>query len=417
MGGFSKQSALTRTFGSFADVFDRWKIAATLRSKRLDPEQLKAELHGLLHANCVGYAFQLRQYGKTVMFGHDGAARIEPGAEVPLATGGTIILPSEVLPFGQDTIMTIGSLGKLFTAVLTVRLLDRCNIDVDDAIGPHLPSWWDLKADVKAVTFRQLLTHTSRLGVGYEIKNDSVAETRSILSKTITGNPDYRNINFIVLRILIYRILKAHQNPAPASPPGVTPMPGVRTSVDLPETDDELQQRSIEAFEAYAQDHLFGPTGVTASLRAPGDVAYHFRYPYGGGHGTVDDISDRAGSAGWFMSLNDTLRTMAAFRRRGVAISPNRSEELETQGLGFYPMPGETDIGLVAFKNGGSNAGPNPPYIQQTVGAFLPDGMELVVFVDSNVLGTEDGSPNLMGRVMTAVYAAIRPWSLFGGFG
>ncbi len=90
-----------------------------------------------------------------------------PGAIVTLhRPGGTTILRagrSDVTrsrtPRGRDH-MRIASIAKAFNGAVTLRLVGRGKLELDDTIGEWLS---DLPADWSAVTIRQMLNHTSGL--------------------------------------------------------------------------------------------------------------------------------------------------------------------------------------------------------------------------------------------------------------
>jgi len=59
--------------------------------------------------------------------------------------------------------MHVASVSKLVTAMAMTKLLYRHNISPDAHILPWLPKYWNKGPGVEKITFRQLLTHTSRL--------------------------------------------------------------------------------------------------------------------------------------------------------------------------------------------------------------------------------------------------------------
>ena len=69
------------------------------------------------------------------------------------------------VPAGVDSIYSICSISKLFTAIAVMQLRDEGRLSLDDAISDHLP-WFDLKQsypDGPAMTIWGLLTHSSGL--------------------------------------------------------------------------------------------------------------------------------------------------------------------------------------------------------------------------------------------------------------
>lgn len=81
--------------------------------------------------------------GDQVMAGHYGLADVERGIAMTAAT-----------------LLQVGWLNKLMTALALVRTLDQQKIPLDEQIGQHVPG---LSPKLAAVTFHQLLSQTSGL--------------------------------------------------------------------------------------------------------------------------------------------------------------------------------------------------------------------------------------------------------------
>lgn len=62
-----------------------------------------------------------------------------------------------------DTVYEIGSIGKVFTALLAQTQVDASRLAWDDAIAKHLPDVEFSNRDVGAITLRELASHTSGL--------------------------------------------------------------------------------------------------------------------------------------------------------------------------------------------------------------------------------------------------------------
>lgn len=63
---------------------------------------------------------------------------------------------------GPDTIFTLGSITKMFTAVAVLQNVEQGRLALTDRLGAHLDGFPAAIADT--VTIHQLLTHTSGLG-------------------------------------------------------------------------------------------------------------------------------------------------------------------------------------------------------------------------------------------------------------
>ena len=100
----------------------------------------------------------------------DGAlARPEAvGLSVAVARGGAVIVQQSAgladiehgVQANVDTLFRVGSLTKMFTAAAVLRLLEQGKLSLDDDIRVRLPN---APTQARAVTIRQMLTHTSGL--------------------------------------------------------------------------------------------------------------------------------------------------------------------------------------------------------------------------------------------------------------
>lgn len=97
------------------------------------------------------------------------------------------------------------SVTKTMTAVAALKLLAAKNVSVNSSIAPYLPGSWQLGQGVSAITFAQLLTHTS--GIRDSLNPDtSYANLKATMAQAILpANKvyNYQNANFALFRILI----------------------------------------------------------------------------------------------------------------------------------------------------------------------------------------------------------------------
>src|SRR5881628_3407239 len=64
------------------------------------------------------------------------------------------------VPVKPETVFQSGSMGKQFTAMAVMTLVDEGKLALDDPVSKYL----DAPAEWKGITVRHLLTHTSGLG-------------------------------------------------------------------------------------------------------------------------------------------------------------------------------------------------------------------------------------------------------------
>lgn len=110
-----------------------------------------------------------------------------------------------------ETAMTLdlrsnaASVNKTMTAVAALKLLAAKNVSVTSSISPYLPKSWTLGQGVSAITFAELLTHTSgirdTLSPDTSYANLKATMAQKILPANKVGN--YQNANFALFRIMI----------------------------------------------------------------------------------------------------------------------------------------------------------------------------------------------------------------------
>jgi len=141
-----------------------------------------------------GCALMIRHNGKVVLAAGYGFANLEHG-----------------VPITPQTVFQSGSVGKQFTAMAVMILIEEKKLDLDDPISKYLdvPSAWS------AITVRHLLTHTSGLGDYPEKFSLQQDYTEDDLLNTIKAQPlgfapgekwSYSNLGYVTLGILIHKV-------------------------------------------------------------------------------------------------------------------------------------------------------------------------------------------------------------------
>lgn len=118
----------------------------------------------------------------------------------------------EERPATLDTIYDLASLTKpLVTGLLCARLVERDALNIDDAVGKHLPEF--NQGDKRELTIRQLLTHTSGLPAWrpvYLLAKDKADALTAIAEQPLEyargERVVYSDLGFIVLGLLLPRL-------------------------------------------------------------------------------------------------------------------------------------------------------------------------------------------------------------------
>jgi SSS family transporter len=218
--------------------------------------------------------------GAVVLIGHDGRTVFEQ------AYGDREVEP-QVEPMTVDTIFDMASLTKcLATATAVMQLYEQGKLGLDDSVVKYLP---EFGANGKEkVTVRELLTHYSGLPEDVNLKDewglaapDKAEGIRRAMNATLYGPPGvtfkYSDINFITLGTLVEKI-------------------------------------SGQRLEVYAQEHIFGPLGMTNTRYLPGKNLVSQIAPT-----AYDDQGTAATNPDFGKMLRGTVHDPSTRRMGGVA--------------------------------------------------------------------------------------------------
>lgn len=138
-----------------------------------------------------GYSWAIAQNGVVAASGAGGTARVLPGGAR--------------VPFTTKTMSQAASTSKTLGAVLLMKVLRERGISVDGKVEPYLPSCWKRGPGISALTFRDLLAHTT----GFLDSNQSCqADPLACLARAIElgqrrAPTGYQNINYALLRAVV----------------------------------------------------------------------------------------------------------------------------------------------------------------------------------------------------------------------
>jgi D-alanyl-D-alanine carboxypeptidase len=227
------------------------------------------------------------------------------------------------IPNTVDTKIRFGSMGKMFTGVAIVQLVESGKLALDDPISKFIPDYPN--KDVAAVTIYQLLTHTGGtgdfFGDEFQSHSDELKELKDYVA--LFGNRglrfppgtrwEYSNYGYILLGRII-------------------------------------EVASGQRYNDYVHDHIFEPAGMHATGIHEDSLVAHLAIGYSrGGPGAQQEgpLESTAGMAALDLgtSAGGGYSTVGDFLRFANALESHRllnahDTELLTTGKVDTPTPG-----------------------------------------------------------------------------
>jgi len=313
------------------------------------------KIDSTINQQAVGYAYIIINNGLQETSNAFGKARTSSDAP---ETAMTLDLRSNA-----------ASVNKTMTAVAALKLLAAKNVSVTSAIGSYLPQSWTLGQGVGAITFAELLTHTS--GIRDTLNPDtSYANLKATMAQNIVPANKvytYQNANFALFRVLI-RYLNG------ASDAGV----------------QDLAAATDQGYLDY-MNSVYAPD-IKITCKPKLNPVLSYPYPPGSTHGTDwGDWTDLCGAGGLQLSVHD-MGVFMAHLMLGTYLPKTSNNPNETtlstmvsKGYGWdYTWP--TTYGTCVVKNGDLGGGNPFIPILSTLYVYCPDtGLGFVGLANSTL--------------------------------
>jgi CubicO group peptidase (beta-lactamase class C family) len=242
-------------------------------------------------------------------FGFSGSILVARDGRVVLEKGYGLANRARGTPFTADTVSTIGSITKQFTAAAILKLEMQGKLHVEDQIGKYLPG---VPPDKSGITIHHLLTHSAGFRGDFGGR-DSDPIGRDDLVKLVLAAPlvnppgkvyEYSNEGYSLLGAIVEIV-------------------------------------SGQTYERYLQDNLFKPAGMTSTgyvlaTRSPERVAHGYRD--GQDWGTLEDKGWGPEGPGWYLKANGGIEsTVSDMYKWHVALEGERILSKDAKAKYFAP--------------------------------------------------------------------------------
>ena len=273
----------------------------------LDVAAFLDDMHAALSNSANGYALKVRQNGQTIGILQWNWARNPDVGDSP-ARG-----------WNTDRRMHVASMSKLMTAIGLVHLMEATpSVAADDSMLPWLPDYWAKnQGGNDQVTFDNLMNHMSGYSTGGSA-SDFATMKNNVEAGANAGmvgvTPDYENMNFGLIRILIATI-GGYIHPS--------------TNFGLEFMNDLFWDTlTTAAYEDYMQTYVFNPVAAFPVFDTNTETVLAYRWDSGTAGWDSGDFSCCGGGYGWHMTITETLNVVRAFRTGNIVSLGGESDIL-----------------------------------------------------------------------------------------
>lgn len=322
-------------------------------------EKFANEIENALKGHCQGFAFVISHRDEAKEKRQFGQARTN--ADAP------------ALDMSTNVPFHIASVSKTITAAALLKILkQRKDVNSDMAFHSWLPEHWHIHTDIRNITFRQLLTHTSGLrttDIDYHSLKKSMAD-----GITIPPDKAYQGINFALMRFLIPALAGYNI--------------GQKTHPDIV---FEMKQAAeyAEAYMDYVQKEIFNKAGLPKLYckTLPYITGKAYPFPNLGSHGEgFGDHTLTCGSGGWVMSAAQMAKFFRQLNHTHNILPQDLIDMMHTNRMGYDTDSGTTPGGHSFVIKGGIYYNSSGIKLKTTIIGF-ENAIQVAMIVNSAIKG------------------------------
>lgn len=279
------------------------------------------------------------------------------------------------------------SVSKTITAAALIKQLSIMPggiSNLDKPIWPYLPSHWALGANIKTITFKQLLTHSS--GFRYTLPNIGDGDDYATLKKLfaygiILSNkyPSYNNRNYAILRLIIPKLANYSIAPVTSTYPPI-----------LAALENVQAVQFANAYKDYCRKTIFNYMGTTTGqqidcVNADTYPGACYAFPKGSEKGVIPgDLTLSSAAQGWVLNTSQVADFFSTLHYTTSILPATLSNLMRDQKCGYDARAKTNDNVGYYWKNGIYNFGSNTGYRSLIIG--FDDGIQISIMTNSRIV-------------------------------
>ncbi|MFA6060250.1 MAG: serine hydrolase domain-containing protein [Taibaiella sp.] len=302
-------AALMLIAGLFASC-KKDNIKKAPSTKVFKTEIFKEELIKQL-TSARGYGFVITQNGQIAQTHEAGIGSIQR---------------SDTIPFSINSFINIASVTKTLTATTFIQFMRYRDITIDSTIGKWLPDSWPQNEQIRNITFKQLLTHTS----GIRSSSTGWSDLKGVVANALEGpqSPSYSNVNLALFRAMLPKMNNLN----------------LFTTNENNMSTGGFENWMSNRYIMIMQDNIFKKIDLQnrGCVALPGQMQMFNEIPNVMKTDVTGDWTNFCGGGGFYLTTKDLSKFIVYLTHSNEFITDSERTLMDNEGLGWRQRPGVT---------------------------------------------------------------------------
>lgn len=283
------------------------------------------------------------------------------------------ILRNDTMPFTINSFINIASVTKTLTTTTFIQFMRYRDITIDSTIGKWLPDSWPKNAQIRNLTFKQLLTHTS----GIRTSRTGWSNLKTVVANALEGpqTRSYSNVNLALFRAMLPKMNNLN----------------LFLANEANMSTEDFERWMSDRYIMIMQDNIFKRIDLQnrGCVTVPNQMQMFNEAPNTLKTDVTGDWTNFCGGGGFYLTTKDLSKFIVYLTHTNEFITDSERTLMDNEGLGWWQRLGVTggtayghDGGLIGDLNDSGTLDPTEPGLQTLIIKF-PNKVELALTVNS----------------------------------